>query len=541
MAKRIHFIGICGVAMSALALAFKREGWKVTGSDVGFYPPVSTHLKDAGVNYYAGWHQDKMIAGGAPDLVVVGNVASSHNPEWLYVQEHRLNYKSYPEMIREYFIKKNSIVCAGTYGKSTSTAVLTWILKEAKFDPSYMFGGIMISPTVGAIHELPLQQGDSAGVWHAKPLPSAEMSNSNWSVTEGDEYKASRWDTGPKFKYYSPTHLLLTSVVWDHADVYPTEELYIDAFKKLVAAVPGNGIKVISEKVVPIVISIEPQWRAEKSLDPTGQGIPPLAATLGRNDSKMITYGKNPNNTYVYTNVIQSKNVLEFEICHEQKKYSIKTSCLGEYMADNLTGCFALCHTIGIASDKIISAIASFPGMKRRLEKRYANGVTVFDDIAHSPTKARAVLQTLREVYVRPLPTLPFQGEEGAASPPFKGEIQRGSRQSKIYAVFEPNAGNRRPQTKSWYDNAFAAADEVIIPRLTKIKHDTNDKEEPFDGSKLAKIICTTHSATKYIEKDEELLGYLEQKIQPGDVVVFMGSHGFRGMIEALVNAISKS
>ncbi len=503
--KHIHFIGICGVAMSALALAFKREGWKVTGSDVGFYPPVSTYLKDAGVDYYAGWHQDKMIADGAPDLVVVGNVASSHNPEWLYVQEHSLNYKSYPEVIAEHFIKKNSIVCAGTYGKSTSTAVLTWILKEAKFDPSYMFGGIMISPTVGAIHELPLQQGDSVGVWHAKPLPSAEMSNSNWSVTEGDEYKASRWDTGPKFKYYSPTHLLLTSVVWDHADVYPTEDSYAQAFKDLIVMVPEGGIKIISEKVTNPRLGGEDHsqgWVRSLSQLATQSLTHPYPAQAG-----ILTYGKNHNNNYMYTNIIQSRNGLEFEICHEQKKYSIKTSCLGEYMADNLTGCFALCHTIGIASDKIISAIASFPGMKRRLEKRYANGVTVFDDIAHSPTKARAVLESLRKVYDK-----------------------------KIYAVFEPNAGNRRPQAKNWYDNAFAAADEVIIPHLTKIKVDPNDLDRPFDGAELAEIIQQTQANTKYINDDEKLLNYIQQKIQPGDVVVFMGSHGFRGMIEGLIN-----
>src|SRR5438105_4113183 len=129
--KHIHFIGICGVAMSALALAFKKQGWEVTGSDVGFYPPISTYLKEHDIAYYPGWHPDKMIAGGNPDLVVVGNVASSENPEWQFVKKNKLAFKSYPEVVADYFIKKNSIVCAGTYGKTTSTAVLTAILKNA--------------------------------------------------------------------------------------------------------------------------------------------------------------------------------------------------------------------------------------------------------------------------------------------------------------------------------------------------------------------------------------------------------------------------
>jgi UDP-N-acetylmuramate: L-alanyl-gamma-D-glutamyl-meso-diaminopimelate ligase len=124
--QHFHFIGICGVAMSALALAFKRQGYTVTGSDAGFYPPVSTHLKDAGIDFYPGWHPEKM---GTPDLVIVGNVAGSSNPEWLAVQEKNLPYKSYPEVVRDFFIKrkKHSIVCAGTYGKSTSTALLLYV------------------------------------------------------------------------------------------------------------------------------------------------------------------------------------------------------------------------------------------------------------------------------------------------------------------------------------------------------------------------------------------------------------------------------
>jgi len=131
--RHIHFIGICGVAMSALAIAFHKKGWKVSGSDKGFYPPISTKLEEEGINFYPGWHPEKM---GMPDLVVVGNVAGSKNPEWLQVQEKKLEYKSYPEVIAEYFVKEKSIVCAGTYGKTTSTTILSWLLKKNDFDPN---------------------------------------------------------------------------------------------------------------------------------------------------------------------------------------------------------------------------------------------------------------------------------------------------------------------------------------------------------------------------------------------------------------------
>ena len=226
MKKHIHFIGICGVAMSALALAYQKKGYKVTGSDKGFYPPVSTHLKDAGIKFYPGWHPEKMIADGNPNLIIVGNVASSTNPEWLYVQENNIPYKSYPEAVAEQIVKDTSIVCAGTYGKSTTTTLLTWILKQADKNPSYMFGGISLND-----------------------LSSANFTDSDISILEGDEYKTARWDDRPKFAHYSPTHLLLTSVVWDHADVYPTEQSYVYAFEKLIRDLPRNGLLVLSAKV----------------------------------------------------------------------------------------------------------------------------------------------------------------------------------------------------------------------------------------------------------------------------------------------------
>jgi len=306
--KNIHFIGICGVAMSALAIALqhvKPKGhvpqFKVTGSDKGFFPPVSDYLKNAGIPYYPGWHPEKM---GSPDLVVVGNVAGSENPEWIHTQEHKIPYVSYPELIAKFFIKKNSIVCAGTYGKTTSACLLTWILKENGFDPSYMFGG------------LSLNDMDSAHLSDASPLPfirggaGGRVVNKEYSVLEGDEYKTARWDNGPKFAHYSPTHLLLTSVNWDHADVYPKEGLYVDAFKGLIERIPKTGILVISEKVT--------------------QAQPTL---LNSSTLKPITYGATNDNDYQYTDVQTAKDCLTFNLNHNDTRYMLQATCYGDYMA----------------------------------------------------------------------------------------------------------------------------------------------------------------------------------------------------------------
>ncbi len=457
--KQIHFIGICGVAMSALAIAFHKKGWKVTGSDAGFFPPISTHLEKNNIDFYPGWHPEKM---GKPDLVVVGNVASSTNPEWLYVQENNIEYKSYPETIAKYFVKKNSIVCAGTYGKTSSATLLSYIFSQAGLDPSYMFGG--------------LSQND---------IDSAHIGESDWSILEGDEYKSSRWDNGAKFKHYSPTHLLLTSVKWDHADVYPTEESYFQAFEELIKSVPTDGL---------IVVCADDKKATE-------------LASFSK--SKIIRYGQDEENDYVYNNIKQTKDSLSFEIKHGENNYKIETNILGSYQAQNIAGCFAMAHESGIEAEKIIDSIKSFKGIKRRLEKRLENDITIIDDIAHSPQKAKSVLNTLKSIY--------------------KG---------KIIAIFEPNTGNRKPASLPGYDDCFSEADLVIIPRLTKVKIDPEDPEKPVDGEKLAETISKTNKNTKYIDDDKELIRYVTENTKKDDCVVFLGSHGFRGMIEELITSL---
>lgn len=487
---KVHFIGICGVAMSALAIAFKKAGWRVTGSDKGFYPPVSTHLKDAGVDFYAGWHPEKM---GTPDLVVVGNVAGSENPEWLYVQEKKITYKSYPEVIRDYLIKKNSIVCAGTYGKSTTAALMTWILKEAGMDPNYMFGAISLNDMPPALinkrHSEPAGEEPPVSTVARPGDPSTPLRSvqdderGGWSVVEGDEYKTSRWDAKAKFFHYAPTHILLTSVVWDHADVYPTEAEYVEAFRKLVAMIPKDGLIVMSEKVT----------------------------RMQNAECRILRYGMESGSDYQYSNVMQSKDGITFTIKHHSEFCILHSALPGDYMADNMTGCFAMAHTIGIAPEKIIAAIQSFKSVKRRLEKRYDGSISVFDDIAHSPSKAAAVIGALKKVY-----------------------------QKRVIAVFEPNTGNRQKESIPGYDNAFKDADIVFIPRLTKVKTDPNDPNPPLEGDALSKVIAKTHSDVRYRDIDEDLIDELVAESAPGDVIIFLGSHGFRGMIEDLCSRLSK-
>lgn len=464
--KHVHIIGIAGVATSAVAIAFQNNGWKVTGSDKGFFPPVSTELEKHGINFYAGWHPEKMVADGKPDIVVIGTASGSQNPETLYAKEHSIESYSFAEVIGKFFVKENSIVVTGTWGKTSSSALLSYILDQADFDPTYMFGGISLS------HE-----------------SSAKLSSSKWSVFEGDEYKSSPTDPTAKFFYYKPTHLLLTAVSWDHADLYPTEKSYFDTFEKLISKLPSSGLIVVNKD-------------NESALKISKDAL-----------CKKVTYGKDQAD-YIYSNVIQTKDSLSFEIKNNSNSYKIISPMIGSFQAENITGCFAMAQTLGVSPEKIVSAISSFKGMKRRLEKRLdgdktQKGVTIFDDIAHSPEKATSVLQTLRQMY-----------------------------QGKIIVIFEPNIGGRKKDALQKYDNAFKDASMVIIPRLTILKTSKEVTQETIDGDELSKIISKTHNNCQYIEEDSNIIKTLVSSTKNGDIIAFLGSHGFRRMIEDTITSL---
>ena len=471
--KKVHIIGICGVATSALAIALHKKGVKVTGSDKGFFPPVSTELEKHGVSFYAGWHPEKMCsaehAGGgannsAPDVIIVGTASGSQNPETIYAKEHGIPMYSFAEAIGEFFAKEHSIVCVGTWGKTSSAALLSFILGHAGWDPTYMFGGVSLS------HD-----------------SSAQLTDSSWSVFEGDEYKSSPTDPTAKFFYYKPTHLLLTAVSWDHADLYPTEKEYFAAFEKLLGTIPATGF-------------------ITACTDHTG-----VHTIIDIFKGRKVTYGKN-NAQYTYSNVNQTQQGIDLHITFNATDYAVHSPMLGSYQAENITGCFALAHSLGISPEKIIKAISLFNGLKRRLEKRLdsgSKGITILDDIAHSPEKASSVLATLRQIY-----------------------------SGKIIALFEPNIGGRSRESAAKYDNAFKDADVVIIPRLTKLKVADDALQQPMEGDELAATISKTHTNTKYIDDDATLVQFLVSNAQKDDCIVFLGSHGFRGMIEEVVKMI---
>ncbi len=461
--KHVHFVGICGVGMAAAAVMMQKMGWKVTGSDKGFFPPISGFLKENKIDFYPGWHPEKI---GNPDEIIVGNFISLNNPEYVFAQKNDFLIKSYPELIGKYVVKKNSVVVAGTFGKTTIAAFTAHLFRQAGLNPSWFIGGLANDFSCGA--------ADNKG---------------DWSVAEGDEYTTARWDPRSKFLLYKPTHLILTSVLWDHLDVFPKERDYNQTFEKLIGMIPSQGLIIAAKR----------------------KNTQKIDGMISRSKAKTIRYGKrefiDSPDDYAYEIVSLNEHGSEFTVYRQNKILGkFKTNLLGEHLVENLLAGIALSYDQGIDPEITQRATENFQGVKRRLEiRKETKGIRIIDDLAHSPSKARASLTALKAHFPK----------------------------ARIFAIFEPNVGNRMIGSQDLYLDAFLTANTVIIPRLSQTK--TNEEQERrMDGKELKKIIGQKNKGVNvlYLENDEELTKFLADNAVKGDIVVFLGSHGFRGMIE---------
>jgi len=221
--KYIHIIGICGVTMAPLAVLYKNMGWTVTGSDRAFFPPMSTYLEKNGIKIMPGFKKEHLDSD--PDMVLVMAFITEKNPEIIAARRKKIPIKVYADVLPELIEKENSVVISGDCGKTSTTAIVAWLLDKAGYNPSFMIGGLPLNFEHGI-----------------------RRTSSNWSVMEGDEYVASSWDDTPRFLYYNPKYLILTDIMWDHMDKFKSEKKYIDIFKKLVAKVPKDGAIIANVK-----------------------------------------------------------------------------------------------------------------------------------------------------------------------------------------------------------------------------------------------------------------------------------------------------
>ena len=351
--KSIYLIAICGTGMASLAGLLQKSGYLVTGSDANIYPPMSTLLKSSGIDIKSGYQRNNIT--DDIDQVIVGNAVSKDNPEVLAVQEKGIPYISFPEAIKKFYLKnQKSLVVTGTHGKTTTTALLSWVLHSAKRKPGFMVGGWM--KNFDGNHAIP---------------------EGKFFVSEGDEYDTAFFDKGPKFLHYSPFASILTGIEFDHADIYRDLDHIKNSFRKFVNIIHPSGflLAAFSDKNVQDVL-------ADASCQVETYGFSSSADwVIG--DYKFVS-GKG-----YFTLSHQNVNVANFNL-----------PMIGRHNIQNATSVAVMGLKLGLATQEIQEGFHTFKGIKRRQEVLgVKNGVTVIDDFAHHPTAIQLTLEGIKEAY----------------------------------------------------------------------------------------------------------------------------------------------
>jgi UDP-N-acetylmuramate: L-alanyl-gamma-D-glutamyl-meso-diaminopimelate ligase len=357
-AQHIHLVGVCGTAMASLAGLLQLRGHRVTGSDKAAYPPMSDLLRSLGIPVMEPYAERNLSP--APDLVVIGNALSRGNPEVERVLDERIPFTSMAALLREEFIKgRESLVVAGTHGKTTTTSMLAWIYQTAArrnpaLEPSFLIGGV--AENFGSSFQL---------------RPTGAF------IVEGDEYDTAFFDKGPKFLHYFPDALILTHVEFDHADIYADLDQVKTAFKRLVNLVPRRGLIVAYDD------------------------SPNVTECIDHAFCRVERYGFSEAATWRICNLRYENGRARWEVLHNGAAWAeFEMHLAGEHNALNATAAAALAAGQGIQKEAIAEALATFKSVKRRLEVRAEiGGVTLIEDFAHHPTAIRETLRALRAVY----------------------------------------------------------------------------------------------------------------------------------------------
>lgn len=453
--KDIYLMGIGGTGMGAMAGLLKKSGHHVFGSDSAVYSPMKEKLADWGIAYKTPYNEENLPE--KCDLVIVGNVIRRDNPEAKAAEAKSLPLLSFPKALNQLFLRvATPIVASGTHGKTTCTSLLAHTLYSANRDPGFLVGGI------------PLNFGESFRVsGHKKDYPF---------VVEGDEYDTAYFDKQPKFMHYDPKFLLVTSIEFDHGDIYRDLDSVIEAFHKLFLSMPKNAV----------IVAFSKDSNIQKALKDC--------------HAEVCTYG--PDGDYQAVDAILNDQGASFTVNFQGRPLGqISIPLFGDHNLKNALGCYGILHQYGLLHEEIAQGFQSFLGVRRRLEERgKMNGLVVVDDFAHHPS---AVLETIKAAKQK-YPT------------------------KKICAIFEPrSATSCMPIFEGRYLEAFLGADQVLIAPLGRAK--VLDQEQ-MDTNKIARGLNEANVLAEAFDNYDSLREYLNT-IGPDYILLFMSNGDFKGMI----------
>jgi UDP-N-acetylmuramate: L-alanyl-gamma-D-glutamyl-meso-diaminopimelate ligase len=464
--RHIHLIGICGTAMASLAGMLKQRGFNVTGSDAAAYPPMSDFL--AGLQIPVAQPFDARNLEPRPDLVVVGNAISRGNPELEYILDQRVPFSSLPQLLHDEFLRgKEVLVVAGTHGKTTTTSMLAWIFQSAGLDPSFLIGGI--AENFGS---------------------SFYLGQGKHFILEGDEYDTAFFDKGPKFLHYFPDSVILTSVEFDHADIYKDLDAVETAFKRLVNLIARRGR----------IVAFDGAVGAERE-------SASLERCLQKAFCPVERYGAGSRSNWQVTNMRLEPERTLWSVQHNGQPWAdFEFPLGGEYNVWNATAAAALAAGCGIARKEIVAALKSFKSVKRRLEvKAQVNGITLIDDFAHHPTAIAGTLKALRSRYPG----------------------------SRLWAILEPRSNTlRRRVLQSDLARSLALADEVVVAGV--FRSDAVPESERLELPELAADIVKHGGRARLIADPDAIVQEVAPEMREGDVIAILSNGGFGGIYDKL-------
>jgi UDP-N-acetylmuramate: L-alanyl-gamma-D-glutamyl-meso-diaminopimelate ligase len=460
--EHIHLIGIGGTGMASLAGLLHEAGCRVTGSDRPLYPPTSTTLAAMGITVYEGY--DARHLDPVPDLIVVGNAVSRGNPEAEQVLDLRLPHVSMAAAIEKRFLTgRHVIVVAGTHGKTTTTAMLAWVLDHAGRAPGFLIGG---SPQN---FEAPYRIGAGSAF-----------------VIEGDEYDTAFFDKGPKFMHYRPDTALIGTIEFDHADIYRDEAEVQKVFRWLTNIVPRRGL-IVRHEDCPATVGVTAHAQARVQ----GYGL--------------------ASGSWRATSIEHGANGVSFRATRDGDHVADVTLAVsGEYNVRNALAVMAAAAEQGLTPAEIQEGLATFLGVKRRMEvKGEVDGIVVIDDFAHHPT---AIAETLRAVKQR------YPGR-------------------RVWCVLEPRSWSlRRNVFQDKLASAFDSADEIVLAEV--FGADQLPPEERLDPARLVADLARRGRPARFLPGVDAIVRYLVEEARPEDVVAVLSNGGFDGIHGKLLAAL---
>ena len=450
--------------MAPVAGMLKERGFHVTGSDVNVYPPASTLLDSLGVRWNEGFREENLKP--APDLCVVGNVIARGNPEIEYILDEKLPYCSMPQLLEEYFIPRHtSIVIAGTHGKTTTTAMLAWIFQVAGRKPDFLIGGV--APNFGD--------------------RSYGLGGGGEFIIEGDEYETAFFDRGPKFLHYHPDELILTSLEYDHADIYPDLASIALQFRRLVNLVPRRGKVLI--------------W---------GES-PELRETVAKAFCPVETFGLTSECDWCAGDIQWHDEATEFRVAFRGKEVTrVRTPVAGKHNVLDALAAIAIAHGRGIECEAMERALATFVSVRKRMEiKGEEHGVLVVEDFAHHPTAIRMTLEATRTRWPG----------------------------RKIWAAIEPRSNTmRRKIFQDVLPDALAIADEIVMGPVSRAQ--LLEEVERLSPESIAESLIKRGRPAKAFDSAAAIADYLASHAHSGDIVMVMSNGSFDGLSGKLLEKL---